>query len=258
VRATAAWLVLATALVGVRAAWTPGTAAPPVVVELGGDVAHPGVWILPAGTEVEQAVARAGGDAIPDAARVVDGERLEQRGGAGVTHMEPLSALLLGRHLDVNTATAAELEAVPGLGPSRAEAILAEREANGVFSGVDDLERVRGIGPATVADLGEWVTARGGPSVARGPSPHEAETPRSREDARPAHAGPIDVNSATPEQLCALPGVGPVLAEAIRKDREIHGRFRSLEDLDRVKGIGPARLVRLQGRVIFGEGRNGG
>lgn len=56
----------------------------------------------------------------------------------------------------------------------------------------------------------------------------------------------IDVNRATAAELAVLPGVGPRLAERIVEDRERRGLFASLDDLQRVSGIGPATLERLR------------
>ncbi|CEP35540.1 ComEA family DNA-binding protein [Halomonas sp. AOP13-D3-9] len=60
--------------------------------------------------------------------------------------------------INVNTADAELLAELPGIGPSRAEALIEEREANGAFESVEDLERVSGIGPATVDRMREQVT----------------------------------------------------------------------------------------------------
>jgi competence protein ComEA len=62
-------------------------------------------------------------------------------------------------------------------------------------------------------------------------------------------AGPVHLNSATLEQLDALPGVGPVTAQKIIDYREQHGGFGSVDELDAVPGIGPARLESLHGLV---------
>ncbi|HEX2293525.1 MAG TPA: ComEA family DNA-binding protein [Gaiellaceae bacterium] len=62
-------------------------------------------------------------------------------------------------------------------------------------------------------------------------------------------AGPVHLNTATVEQLDALPGVGPVTAQKIVDYREQHGAFSSVDDLDAIPGIGPARLEQLRDLV---------
>jgi competence protein ComEA len=65
----------------------------------------------------------------------------------------------------------------------------------------------------------------------------------------PAVAGPVHLNSATLEQLDALPGVGPVTAQKILDYRQQHGAFSSVDELDAISGIGPARLEQLRDLV---------
>lgn len=60
--------------------------------------------------------------------------------------------------INVNTADVELLTELPGIGPSRAEALIEERETNGPFESVDDLERVSGIGPATIDRMRDQVT----------------------------------------------------------------------------------------------------
>ena len=62
--------------------------------------------------------------------------------------------------------------------------------------------------------------------------------------------GPIQLSSATAEQLDALPGIGPATAQKILDYRAEHGAFRSVEELDDVPGIGPARVEQLRGLVV--------
>jgi len=64
-----------------------------------------------------------------------------------------------------------------------------------------------------------------------------------------ASSGPLDLNSATLEQLETLPGVGPVTAQKILDYRTQHGAFTSVQELDAVPGIGPSHMAQLKGLV---------
>jgi len=68
--------------------------------------------------------------------------------------------------------------------------------------------------------------------------------------AEPGARGPVQLSTATLEQLDALPGVGPVTAQKILDYRAKHGAFRSVDELDAVPGIGPARLDQLRDLVV--------
>jgi len=80
----------------------------------------------------------------------------------------------------------------------------------------------------------------------RGESPPPPPTAGGSSGTPAAQAGPVDLNSATPEQLDALPGVGPATAKAIVEYRTRHGLFRTVDDLLSVPGIGPAKLANLK------------
>lgn len=82
------------------------------------------------------------------------------------------------------------------------------------------------------------------PDLATSTGPREAS-----ESAEPAAAGPVSLNSATLDELDALPGVGPVTAQKILDFRRQHGAFASADELDAVPGIGPARLEELRALV---------
>jgi competence protein ComEA len=86
-------------------------------------------------------------------------------------------------------------------------------------------------------------TAAAEPAPAPGPAAGTAGAP----------AGPLDLNTATLEQLDALPGVGPVMAQRILDHRAQHGRFSSLEELAEVPGIGEKRLADLREQLRIGS-----
>jgi competence protein ComEA len=65
----------------------------------------------------------------------------------------------------------------------------------------------------------------------------------------PSAAAPVDLNTATTEQLDTLPRVGPVLAQRIVDFRTSHGAFRSVDELEQVPGIGPSTMADLRGLV---------
>ena len=147
----------------------PPTVPATLVVHVAGAVVAPGLYELAGDARTADAVAAAGGaiagsdvDALNLAAPLRDGERvyvpaegetpppLPAVGGPG-------SSVPLGP-VDLNRATAAELDGLPGIGPATAQAIVAHREANGPFAAIDDLEQVRGIGPAKLATIRPLVT----------------------------------------------------------------------------------------------------
>jgi comEA protein len=74
------------------------------------------------------------------------------------------------------------------------------------------------------------------------------ESMSAKQDSSRAHSAPrpVDLNDATATELIALPGIGPAMAGRILAYRKEHGRFASVDDLDRVRGIGPATLRRLR------------
>lgn len=139
--------------------------------------------------------------------------------------------LARGERIDPNTADVLQLQRLPRVGPALAERIVAWREANGRFRSLTDLDRVSGIGPAMLEQLAPHVTLPAAPPSGAGPT----------------GSGPhVDINRASAEELDALPGIGPVLAERIVEWRRENGRFRDPDDLEAVSGIGPALRARLE------------
>ncbi|MGY1820930.1 ComEA family DNA-binding protein [Geodermatophilus sp. SYSU D00079] len=152
----------ATSSVGVAA---DSSATATAVVAVVGLVARPGLVVLPVGARVADAVAAAGG-LLPEAdpasvnlaAVVADGQQIAV-GVPGVTSTgAALPEPAAGGRVDLNTATAADLDALPGIGPVLAQRIVDHRAQQGRFTSVEQLDDVPGIGPATYAELAELVT----------------------------------------------------------------------------------------------------
>jgi competence protein ComEA len=137
-----------------------------VVVHVAGAVARPGLYRLPDGSRVDDAIDLAGGPApeaalelVNLAAPVADGQQvvvpLKGAGGSSGA-ASPGTASEGGApaaKVSLNSATLDELDELPGVGPVTAQQILDYREANGAFRSVDELDAVPGIGPATMEQL---------------------------------------------------------------------------------------------------------
>ena len=134
-----------------------------VVVDVVGAVARPGLYHLKRGSRIADAVARAGGltrnadrAAVNLAAPVSDGEQVivARRGVAGATAVGVgAGAGAATGPISLSTATAEQLDTLPGVGPVTAQKIVAYREKNGPFTSVEALDAIPGIGPARIADL---------------------------------------------------------------------------------------------------------
>lgn len=142
--------------------------------------------------------------------------------------------LARGEKIDLDAASALELNRLPRIGPGLAGRIVADREANGPFGSLRALDRVPGIGESVLASVAPYAEFSGRP---RGPSVA-------------VRGQRVRINIATVEQLESLPGIGRVKAEAILEYRSRHGRYRTVDDLARVRGIGEATVERLRPLVV--------
>ena len=126
-----------------------------VMVHVAGAVKEPGLYELPAGSRVADAVEAAGGvtkksaaDTVNLARELVDGEQIT----VGTTEQSSAGGI------SINNATAAELDALPGIGPVLAERIVTYRATNGPFRSIDQLSDVSGIGDSVMEQIRSQVT----------------------------------------------------------------------------------------------------
>jgi competence protein ComEA len=136
--------------------------------------------------------------------------------------------------VDLNTATAAELDALPGIGPATARKIVAGRP----YKSVEDLSKA-GISAAEIAKISPLVTV----AAAAQPAPGRLANPAKEAP----DANLVDLNTATAAQLDALPGVGPVAARRIVAGRP----YKSVDDLAKA-GIPAATIARIRTLVAVG------
>jgi competence protein ComEA len=145
----------------------PGAAAV-LVVDVAGAVRRPGLYRLPRGSRIADAISRAGGmsrhaarAAVNLAAPLADGEQvLVPSAAAGAVGVATASGTPSPTApVDLNTATVEQLDALPGIGPVTAQKIVDYRTQNGPFMSVDDLDAIPGIGPTRIENLRGLVIA---------------------------------------------------------------------------------------------------
>jgi len=241
-------------------------------VEVTGKVSHPGVYSFPKPPILREVWAKAGAVGTPPDSdkTIASGSQVEVTpdGGYRIAAMPGAKLLTLGLPLDLNRATAQDLDAIPGLGPALAQRIVDYRTAHGPFKKTEDLGEVSGIGPQNLPKLKPYL-GLGSPEAIVPPDweaamtagkslsethreSQEGRLPGTKSDLQPKTPGrAIDPNLSSREDLETLPGIGPVLAQRIIDYRRAHGPYKKIADLRKVSGIGPKKLERLRPYVVI-------
>jgi competence protein ComEA len=150
----------------------PAPTERPVIVHVTGAVPRPGVYALPEGSRVQDAIAAAGGflaeaqrAEINLAAFLLDGEKLDipfAEGGSPVlpTPVEnnPVLPGTSTELIDINTASQSELMTLPSIGETNSQRIIEYREQNGPFVSIEDIINVSGIGPGIYERIKDLIT----------------------------------------------------------------------------------------------------
>ena len=138
-----------------------------IYVDIGGEVAMPGVYEVNEGTRLFEVIERAGGlteeadiDEINRAETVFDGQKIMigAIGDTAQTDEKGNSNYEDEGKVNINTADSAELQSIPGIGPSKAERIIEYRESQGRFKTVEDIKNISGIGNKTFESIKEYIT----------------------------------------------------------------------------------------------------
>ncbi len=227
-----------------------------------GEVVNPGVYSLPENSRMFQAVNAAGGftpkadgvllnlaEFLADEAHVHVPAKSERKNTQTLPQNAPQIVRVPGVAassrtnsglVDINHADLQELQRIKGVGPAIAQRIIEYRNAHGSFSRVEDLLNVRGIGNAKLTQIRSQVTISGGSSYTS-PSTTQPNT----------NSGLIDINRANLQELQRIKGVGPATAQRILEYRNQHGSFSRVEDLLNVRGIGAAKLNQIRTQVVI-------
>jgi competence ComEA-like helix-hairpin-helix protein len=244
------------------------------VVEVTGKVPRPGVYSFPRPPSLREVWAKAGVvETPPDPDKTIaSGSRVEVApdGGYGVSTMSGAQLLTLGLPIDLNRATAEDLNALPGLGSALAQRIVDYRKAHGPFQQIGDLREVSGIGSQNLQKLKPFL-GLGGPETMPPPAGEAAFTtgdsvsgtnlesqggqlPGRKSGVKPKTPGrAIDPNRSSQADLETLPGIGPVLAKRIIAYRQAHGPYKKIADLRKVSGIGAKKLEKIKPYLIIKE-----
>jgi competence protein ComEA len=143
----------------------PAPSPLPFMVYVSGAVGQPGVYSLPPNSRIKDAIEVAGGllteadsSGINLAAPLKDGQRISIPALGSTLAPDKASAVTLSHLVNINTATLAELDNLPNIGPVLAQAIITFREENGPFKAIEEIQKVPGIGSSIFETIKDLIT----------------------------------------------------------------------------------------------------
>lgn len=149
-------------------------------------------------------------------------------------------------YVNINTATKSELCKIPGIGTVKAQAIIDYREDYGDFYSIDEIKNVSGIGDKLFESIQEYIYVEYRERPSNNQNPEPADEPSQDEPSEPSANYPVNLNTATLEELCTLPGIDKAKAEAILEYRINYGGFSDIREIRNVSGIGSTMFTTLR------------
>ena len=146
---------------------------------------------------------------------------------------------------DLRTATKNELVTISGIGKKRAADIISYQERIGFYS-KEDLMNVKGIGEGIYSKIEKYFY-----EIEATDDIEEISEPET--ESAVIHLEKININKAGLEELTELPGIGPSKAARIIELRKELGKFKTIDDLLQIKGIGPKTLEKFKEQITLGE-----
>ena len=154
--------------------------------------------------------------------------------------------------VDIRTAVTDELMALPGIGEKRSADIIAFRQLN-PFTSVNQIMLVKGIGIASYQKMLPSLIRFGDeqPLDKYGSTtkPKTRSKAGTKTQTKTEFTGMVDLNNSGVDELCSLPGIGEVKAKAIVGYRTESGKFQSIEEIMKVKGIGAKTFEKIKARL---------
>ena len=227
-----------------------------------GAVKKPGVYSLPENSRVFKAIEAAGGfkpnadetslnlaefltDSIHIHIPVKGQQNVQPSQNVRIPGLQSQTSINANNALiNINTASAQELERIKGVGPAIAKRIIDYRNSHGSFTKPEDLMKVKGIGNATFAKIRPQITIQGGMTSGNQMQISGVSTSSGGNNL-------IDINNANLQELQRIKGVGPATAQKIIDYRNSHGAFTKPEDLMNVRGIGASKLKQIRTQIII-------
>ncbi|XP_061197033.1 endonuclease/exonuclease/phosphatase family domain-containing protein 1-like [Saccostrea echinata] len=161
--------------------------------------------------------------------------------------------------LNINYATEEELMTLPGINRATAQAIIEYRRKIGGFKKIEDVALVSGVGAVKLNIIRDEITlsmkrqgSTGPPTEENSPTGSRSDISFRSETSRKSN-GKINVNSSNVFQLMKVKGIGQVLAENIVTYRDKKGQFKAIDDLIKVKGIGPNLLSAIRNQLSLDD-----